>query len=111
VPICTGSTAHAPLLQVTKLLLLKETLVLVQPVAPCVKFGEPVLLIVVDSVEGVTPTKAHASGGAHRLTSSAIAKRACKIFGEFIQYQGNKDDINIFSLTCRHLFGNILIMT
>jgi hypothetical protein len=46
--------------QVTKLLLLKETLVLVQPVAPCVKFGDPVLMVV-DSVEGVVPTIASAS--------------------------------------------------
>jgi len=61
VPICTGCTAHTPLLQVTKLLLSKETLVLVQPVAPCVKFGDPVLLMVADSEEGVVPTIAAAS--------------------------------------------------
>src|ERR1700688_4756244 len=68
VPICTGCTAHAPLLQVTKLFELKETLVLVQPVAPCVKFGEPVLLMVRDSPGGVSPMIGAASCAVPTIT-------------------------------------------
>src|ERR1700685_1543812 len=78
VPICTGFTAHAPLLQVTKLFELKERLVLVQPVAPCVKFGDPVLLMVRTSDGGVFAVSAAASPAALiiKRTTRKAASRA-----------------------------------